>query len=45
MDSGGGGLRYADRPAQSVLEGPEEMPALPAPEKAALPMSFGGEAV
>jgi hypothetical protein len=45
LESGGGELRYAERPAQSAIEGPDEMPALPAPEKAALPMSFGGEAV
>ena len=42
---GSGDLRYAERPVQSVLEGPEEMAALPAPEKALPPVSFGGENV
>ena len=46
LDSGGGGdVRFAERPAQPVIEGPEEMAALPAPEKAVLPVSFGGEPV
>jgi hypothetical protein len=45
LGSEGGDLRYAERPAQSVLEGPEEMSALPAPRKALPPESFGGEDV
>jgi hypothetical protein len=44
-ESGGGEFRYADRAEHFALEGPKEMAALSAPEKAALPVSFGGEAV
>jgi hypothetical protein len=43
LESADGELRYAERPAQPVIEGPDEVAALPAPEKAALPVSFGGE--
>jgi hypothetical protein len=44
MESGSGELRYADEVRQPSLEGPEEMTALPAPQKS-IPVSFGGETV